>query len=445
MTEVQVHDIWERALGSLQVQVTRSIYDTWLKGTVGLDYHGETFVIGVPSPFAAEWLERRMLPLLQRVLADILKHPVTPELHVTAVAERPAAPANAPARYQPQPGAQRQQLRLNPRYTFNSFAVGECNRMAYAASLAVSQSPGRTYNPLFIHSGVGLGKTHLLQAIASSCLAQGRTTLLATSEEYVTDYVSAVRDRDDARFRDKYRGSDVLLIDDIQFISGKAGSEESFFHLFNSLYDEDRQIVITSDQAPESMPKLAPRLTSRFQAGLEVEIHLPPEETRLLILDQKVAERGIAMDAEVLSYLASLEVDSVRALEGNLNRVIAYLQLTNRTPSTAAARTALAKDAPPLTTGELVDRLLALVQEFYRVTPKQFSSESREAQISQARQVAMYLLHHHASLTPRDISPYVGNRHPKTIQHGIDKIEKSLQTDAPLRKDIESLRGSLSL
>lgn len=452
MQDAKARDVWERALGALQVQVTRSVYDTWLADSTGLEYQGETFVIGARSAFSAEWLERRMMPLMQRTLMEILKHPVTATVRVADVAptsealigHAPSAAATAVAAEPQAPP------KVNPRFTFNSFVVGDNNRLAYSAALAVAQAPGESYNPLYIHADVGLGKTHLLQAISHSAAVSGHSTLMVSSEQFVTDFVTSVRERQDSGFKEKYRAPDVLLVDDIQFLSGKTQSEESFFHLFNSLYETERQIIITSDCPPAALPNVQRRLTSRFQWGLEVEVTMPPEETRFAILKEKASKAPIDVDESVLAFIASREITSVRALEGSLNKVVAHAAMTQEAPTVESAQMALGssttremRGASRVSQRDIAERTVIAVCEYYGLSQKVLTGASRESRYSVARQMTMYLLHHEVSLSFKEISAYVGDRHPKTIQHGVLKIEETQASDARLTGDLESLRAKL--
>ncbi len=451
--ENRAKELWVATLGALQVQVPASLYDACLKKSHGIDFQGEEFLISVDSPFAREMLEKRMHSLLERTLSKILKQKVRLAIQVGA------SPVKEEEKKLPIKRSKTPPSRVgnidasaNPRYTFNSFVVGENNEMAYSAALAVAQSPATLYNPLYIHSDVGLGKTHLLQAVRHSASANGLTTLFVSSEQFVSDFVASVRGQSSNNFRDKYRSPDILLVDDIQFLSGKSQSEESFFHVFNSLHESNRQIIVTSDCPPEELKKAQSRLVSRLQWGLEVEVSMPSEETRFAILKKKSSKLPFKISEDILSLIASIPVTSVRALEGNLNKVIALVNMKKEPLTMDSCKNLL--DFGVSTEGEmsgnshgirlkLMDKALEIVGEYYGISVNVMKGASRERRSARARQIAMYLIYESSDFAPSEIGEFLGSRHAKTIQYGIDKINNSYRTEDHFKNEIDHLKSVL--
>ena len=294
-------EIWEIALGDLQVQVSKPNFRTWFSKTVGLSYQDNQFVIGVPNTFAAEYLEKNQRSLIEKSLVGLTAPHVQVVFQVNGKSHQlPAEADSAPAMPAPPPAY----TRLNPDYIFDSFIEGSGNRLARAAALSVAQNPGHSYNPLFIYGGAGLGKTHLLHAIGQLAIANHINVICTSAEQFTNEFVSAMREKNTEDFRNKYRSIGMLLIDDIQFIGGKEQTEESFFHTFNELHNTNRQIVITSDCPPKSMPLLEERLRSRFEWGLIVDIQPPDYDTRLAILQSKARQKGVSVPTEVLELIA---------------------------------------------------------------------------------------------------------------------------------------------
>jgi len=381
--------IWETSLGQLQLQVSRSSYDTWLKGTVGLELEGNLLTVGVPTPFAAEWLERRMHQLIERAVTDVAASPLHVRYQILvqqqhAIASDPSlttpgAPLlgdepHLPSINGPSTGPSTNGTpangTFNHRYTFQSFVVGVSNQLAYAAATAVAQQPGDQYNPLFIYSGVGLGKTHLLHAIASAVAQSNLYPIYVTTEQFTNDFIQAIRERKTESFRAKYRSADVLLLDDIQFLAGKEQTQEGFFHTFNDLHNSNRQIVIACDQPPRTLSLLDDRLRSRFEWGLIADIQPPDLETRLAILHNRAHALGAELSDAVAEAVARHAYHSIRELEGCLNRIVALAHFLNTAISTDLATMAIADlaVAPPV---EQVDpgAVITQVAAHYQLSP----------------------------------------------------------------------------
>lgn len=435
-------EIWQAALGELQLQVSKSNYRTWFKGARGVACEGDTFVVGVPDAFVAEYLEKNQRSLIEKTLIGLTNRSISVRFRVDTTQPGPADIASRQPRAAsaPDPGA------LNSKYTFESFIVGSCNRLAHAAAIDAAQSPGQNYNPLFIYGGSGLGKTHLLQAIGRMALARNERVLYVSGEQFTNDFISAIRERNTDGFRNKYRRVDLLLLDDIHFLSGKERTEESFFHTFNELHNANRQMVITSDRPPKSIPLLEDRMRSRFEWGLAVGIQPPDFETRLAILRDKVKQTKIDIPVAILEIIARHIESNIRALEGGLNRVISFVRLT-RAPLTPELAAKALKDISGggvrsvNATSELV---INTVATSFQLAPEALTGRSRTKEVAQARQIAMYLLkqQNHCSLS--EIGAALGGRNPSTVSHACEKIAVDIKDSPLLKRQVDSIKKGLS-
>jgi chromosomal replication initiator protein len=440
--------VWEAALGRLQLQVTRPSFDTWLRDTSGLSLAEQCLVVGVPTTFAAEWLERRMYGLIETAVSAVSREPLEVAFKVrnTAPVAEPAALAEenhqalpAMPRGTPTPSG------LNKRYIFDSFVVGPCNQLAYAASLAVSDRPGDTYNPLFIYSSVGLGKTHLLQAIAHRVRAQGKKAHYVTSEQFTNEFVGAIQARKTADFRDRYRGADMLLIDDIQFISGKEQTQEGFFHTFNALHTAGKQVVIACDRPPSALALLEERLQSRFEWGLTADIQPPTLETRLAILLHRAESAPVPVPTAVLELIAERMTGNVRQLEGGLNKVVALSHFTGNPISIDMAENILGPNNR--SSGEVAhpttESIIEMVASHFSIPLATLSGPRRDKPVVHARQVAMFLLTHEALCTPEEAGRALGGRDRTTALYAIRKITGQAGTDSTFAQELQQLRTNL--
>lgn len=339
---------------------------------------------------------------------------------------------------------------LNPRYTFDTFVVGSNNKMAHAASLAVAESPGVRYNPLFIYGGVGLGKTHLMQAIAHFILKQNPSAkvLYVSSEKFTTELIDAIRNKNNvttAEFRDKYRNIDVLLIDDIQFIANKESTQEEIFHTFNTLYEAKKQIVFSSDRPPKEIPTLEERLRSRFEWGLTADIGSPDYETRMAILRKKEEMEGYNIDNEVIKYIATNIKSNIRELEGALTKVVASSRLTNRDITLEMAKETLKDHISPFQAREITSKLIIeVVADHFNITPSDLASEKRTKDIAYPRQIAMYLCCDMTKDPLKTIAAALGKRDHTTVIHGREKIAKDLLTNETLKYTVDMLKKKLN-
>ena len=439
MKQKKTDQIWQTALGELQMQVTRATFETWVKDTRVLSYEDGEFVIGVHSAFAKDWLENRLLARIKSTLTKIMGRSVGVSFAVWSPAEETADPGPLWKRTTRQ---DERQGTLNPRYTFDQFVVGPANRLAYAASRAVADNPATAYNPLFVYGGVGLGKTHLLHAIGNHNHRQGLRVRYVSSERFTNDLINAIRTQTTVEFRERYRSLDVLLIDDIQFIAGKESTQEEFFHTFNTLYASGRQVVITSDRAPKLILTLEDRLRSRFEGGLIADIQPPPLETRIAILRFKAESQPVPVPDEVLDLIAQQVQSNVRELEGALNRVVAHAVLVQM-PLTRDMAQAVLEDYQPRKGDFLPQHVLEQVARFYNLEPSEITGRGRTKKVILPRQVCMYLSREETIASLPQIGQALGNRDHTTVLHGYDKVAALIEEDPQLRREIMTIRERL--
>lgn len=447
---------WQTALGQLQMQMPRATFDTWVRQAAVLSYEDGMFIIGVQNGYAKDWLENRLHPLIQRTLTNIVGQSVqvrfvvwskttsqangSPLLNLLPETEGDldSSEESSMEDYAVKPACNG----INGRYTFETFVVGPSNRLAQAAALAVTENHATAYNPLFLYGGVGLGKTHLLHAVGVESQRRGRQTLYVSSEQFTNELVNAIRTQTAAAFRDKYRSIDVLLIDDIQFIAGKEATQEEFFHTFNALHDNGKQIVISSDRPPKALVTLEERLRSRCEWGLIADIQPPDLETRMAILQAKAENLSLQVPGEVISLIAQLVQSNIRELEGALNRVVAYTRLMHIPLDKAAAEAALAKLVARPTTISMVN-VMQVVSEYYGIEPDAIRGKARNKEIVRPRHVIMYLAREEAGASLPEIGAQLGGRDHTTVMYGVNKIAEDIEQDDALRRDILTIRERL--
>lgn len=437
-------EIWDAALGELQIQVSKPNYRTWLEKTIGLSYQDNQFVVGVPTSFVAEYLDKNQYSLIEKTLIGLT---TTPEIKVSfqVNGKHQSSLSTRSADWKNLPSIRTDSPIFKSNYVFDSFIVGSCNHLAYAAAQAVTQNPGYSYNPLFICGGVGLGKTHLLHAIGHAALANNIKVIYVTAEQFTNEFVNAIRERKTDEFRDKYRSSGMLLVDDIHFISGKEQTAESFFHTFNALHNANRQIVITSDQPPKSMPFLEERLRSRFEWGLIVDIQPPEFETRLAILQSKAKQREVNITSDVLELIARQIRQNIRELEGSLNRVIAYARLLRASPDIELATHALKDIASKEPKGVFLtsSQVLEAVADSFQMKPVDLKGRTRDRGTTLARQVAMYLIRQETNSSLAQIGKELGNRDHHLVSQAHKKIASDMTTDRGLNNKILDIQQRL--
>ncbi|MBM4411350.1 MAG: chromosomal replication initiator protein DnaA [Chloroflexi bacterium] len=432
--------IWQAALKVLSTEVSRANYDTWLEGTVGTRYDGETLTISTRSEFVTEWLHKRLRPTILRTLTELAGHPVAIDFEPLrtqddAVNALQTAATTAEVRQAtPRP-------RLRERYTFDNYIVGPSNRLAFAAAEGVARDPGHLYNPLFIYGAAGLGKTHLLHAAGHVFIERGFQVMYVSAEAFTNQLITAIQKRAMDDFRARYRSADALLVDDIQFIAGKEQTQDEFFYTFNELYEAGRQIIITSDKSPAHISGLEERLRTRFEWGMIADLQPPDMETRIAILRHKAQEQGIRVRDDVLQVIAARYKNNIRELEGSLTRVVAYSRLTGEPLSPELVHSALASLEPneprlPPSPELIID----VVCRYFDIDRTGLLSVSREKRVAYPRQIAMYLMRELAHRSLVEIGQALGGRDHSTVHHGWRKMEKSLSVDPETRRDMASLR-----
>ncbi|MCR4428099.1 MAG: chromosomal replication initiator protein DnaA [Caldiserica bacterium] len=432
-------DLWQQVLQVLKQQLSRPAFETWLKSTRALSLQEGVLLVGVPNEFARDWLQTRLYSLIKSTASSTLKKDLEVEFRVIE------APQNPPPAESLFPEKQAG-IRFNPRYTFSTFVVGNSNRFAHAACMAVAEAPGRSYNPLFIYGGVGLGKTHLLQAIGHQVISRNRglKVLYISSETFTNEVINGIRDRKMSEFRDRYRSLDLLLLDDVQFIAGKESTQEEFFHTFNALHEASKQIVISSDRPPKDIPTLEDRLRSRFEWGLIADIQPPDFETRIAILKKKIESEEMSFPQEVLEYIAQNITTNIRELEGALTRLLAYASLNNLEIDLPMAASVL-KDIIPVVQRPLsLSDIQKTVASYFGLTVEDLVAKKRSREISVPRQIAMYLARELTDSSLLQIGASFGGRDHSTVLHACDKIRTEAETNINLRTALEEIKKQLS-
>lgn len=439
---------WQAALGQLQLDMPKAAFDTWVRDAELISVTDDVFQIGVHNAYARDWLDSRLKSTITKLLTGTLNRPIDISFEVKHGSkpnlqkggERLNEDSVSGMDEEENPAPQR--VSINNRYNFMNFVVGSSNRLAHAASLAVSEKPAQTYNPLFLYGGVGLGKTHLLHAIGNMSQMQGLEVLYVSSEEFTNDLITAIRNHTTQAFREKYRRIDVLLIDDIQFIAGKESTQEEFFHTFNTLHGQNKQIVMTSDRPPKAMVTLEVRLRSRFEWGLTADIQPPDFETRVAILQSKAARVGYSIPDAILEDIAHRFQTNIRELEGAMTRIMAYCDLRGMALNEQLVEYALADLMPESKEIEPQQILITIAQE-YGVSMEELISQSRSQRIAFPRQIAMYMLREESEMSLPKIGELLGGRDHTTVMYGHEKITDLLETDKNLRRKIVNLQEIL--
>jgi chromosomal replication initiator protein len=438
--ELTAESLWSEVSSRLRGALNETTYRTWFDHVGGVHLTDDEFVLSVPNDFARDWIEGHFLGLIRAAVGDATGHERRVQLQIAEAAQEPAPPAEHHRRETPVGG-------LNPKYTFDSFVIGSSNRFAHAAALAVAEAPAQAYNPLFIYGGTGLGKTHLLQAIAQYVGEhQGELSVrYVTSETFMNDFINALRDKRIEGFKQRYRAYDLLLIDDIQFFEHKERIQEEFFHTFNSIYEAGGQLVISSDRPPREISTLEERLRSRFEWGLITDIQPPDLETRIAILRKKVKTDGIHIpDPKVLEFIAGRISSNIRELEGALTRVVAFSSLTGRPMSEDLAQDVL-KDVFPQ--GEVpqvtIERIQELVSERFGLSLEELCSDKRSQNIVYPRQVAMYLSRELTDSSLPKIGKQFGGRDHTTVIHATSKIARKIREDRSVYNLVQELTARI--
>lgn len=448
--ERQAQDLWQKTIAILETKLSKPSFETWFKQTTPVSFDNQALTIGVPNDFARDWLESRYSVLIREIVQSITKKDVAIKFVIPQVAEEsPYENAPKPPKPNVQHNGQNEEFvpsALNPKYLFDTFVIGAGNRFAHAASLAVAEAPAKAYNPLFLYGGVGLGKTHLMHAIGHYVLESNPNAKVVyiSSEKFTNEFINAIRDNQTVDFRNKYRNVDVLLIDDIQFLAGKEQTQEEFFHTFNTLHEENKQIIISSDRPPKEIPTLEDRLRSRFEWGLITDIQPPDYETRIAILRKKAKAEALDIPNDVISYIANKIDTNIRELEGALIRVVAYSSLINRDLSAELAAEALKDIIPTNKPRQLtIADIQKTVGEHFDMRLEDFKAKKRTKAIAFPRQIAMYLARELTDFSLPKIGDEFGGRDHTTVIHAHEKIAKELQSDFSLRQTVETLKEKL--
>ncbi|MCX6806558.1 MAG: chromosomal replication initiator protein DnaA [Candidatus Berkelbacteria bacterium] len=431
-------DLWQAVLGELEINLSKASFTTWFKDTFISSFENGVAVIGVPNLFHKEWLENKYKDEIFKTLSKLSSDKISEVKYKVITKKEIALPKTTPFIAKKEKEAK--EVTLNPLYTFNNFVIGSSNRLAHAAAKAVAKSPGKTYNPLFIYGGVGLGKTHLMQAIGNELLGKGGVEVLyATCEKFTNEFIQSVQSGRASHFKNKYRNIDILLIDDIQFLANKESTQEEFFHTFNTLYQNNKQVVISSDRPPKALSSLEDRLVSRFEGGMVADISLPDLETRVAILKRKQQEKNYSISDEILELIAGNIEQNIRELEGVLTRLIATCQLSGEEPTMERANQILGSYSSQSKNSLNSEKVLNEVADFYGLKKEDILNRKRDRDLVHPRQIAMYLLRRELNYSYPKIGKELKRDHT-TIIHGCGKIEKAITQDNGLKQEITLIK-----
>lgn len=440
---MQLSSLWPRALELLKNELTEISFNTWIKTIEPLALNSNSIELGAPTDFNKGILESRYAALIRNAIKQISSKDYNINIVVPSQ-------ENAKRNHQSAESSNNEEVTysiLNPKYTFDTFVIGNSNRLAHAASVAVAESPAKAYNPLFLYGGVGLGKTHLMHAVGHYILTQNPASkvIYVSSEKFTNELINAIKDDRNEEFRSKYRNIDVLLIDDIQFIGGKERTQEEFFHTFNALYEANKQIIISSDRSPKEITTLEDRLRSRFEWGLTADIQTPDVETRIAILKKKAQQEKLYIPNDVLEFIADKVASNIRELEGALNKVIAYSSLTENEISVDLATEAL-KEIISASNSRVINSTLIIdtVSRYFDIRPDEFKSKKRNRDISFPRQIAMYLCRDLTDLSLPKIGDAFGGRDHTTVIHAIEKIAEDLHNNPEIKRTVDELKRNIT-
>ena len=439
-------ELWQAVLAQIQLNISPANFSTWFKDTKIADYKDNEIIVSVPNTFAKEWLENKYGKNIFKIFYSLdkgikeIKYIVgKTELKIIKKTKNPI-PGEEQLEFEE--FKVNKETNLNPRYTFENFIVGPFNELTHAAGWAVSQKPGMVYNPLFIYGGVGLGKTHLLQSIGNAVIKNfsQKKVKYIPAERFTTGVVSSIKNHDMEGFKTKHRAIDVLILDDVQFLAGKEKTQEEFFHIFNALYEKNKQIIISSDRSPKAIPALTERLRSRFEGGMIGDISYPDYETRIAILKSKAQEKETSIDDEIMEYIASNIQKNIRELEGALNRLITYQKINNQPPSFEIAKSLLKTIF--LSPNKVANhkKIIQTVADFYDLKEKDLISSSRKREIVRPRQITMFLLREILKNSYPFIARKLGGKDHTTVIYSYEKINKEIKTDENLNNEIDLIK-----
>ncbi|MEX2144971.1 MAG: chromosomal replication initiator protein DnaA [Candidatus Spechtbacterales bacterium] len=442
--------LWQSALNEIELQLSKANFITWFKNTYIASKKGGVVHVAVPNAFSREWLENKYNKYIFKALRD--KDGNIKEIKYIIENKKPVA-QTAVSEYKQEEVEETQlqfeelqidkETNLNPKYTFESFVVGPSNELAHAAAVSVSKKPGLMYNPLFIYGGVGLGKTHLLQAVGNKFASKDKSVVYLTSERFTSEFISAIQHQGIEGFKDKYRKINVLIIDDIQFIAGKEQTQEEFFHTFNALHEQNKQVILSSDRPPKAIPTLEERLRSRFEGGMLVDIGYPDYETRVAILKTKIKNKNVSLEEDVINYIATSVQRNIRELEGALNLIIASSKLNNNEMDLERAKKILShlthKPQKPITYKKIVQT----VSNFYEIKEKELLGKNRKREIVVPRQVAMFLMRKEMKSSYPFIGERFGGKDHTTVIHACEKIEKEMRENNDREEELDFIKQQL--
>jgi chromosomal replication initiator protein len=446
--DADLKNLWDKTLNIIKSELSEVSFNTWIKSCEPISISSDTLKISVPNSFTQDILDKRYKDLVANSIKAVCSKLYTIEFIIMSDNyEKEENKNNTPRASKSITVNDEMSSTLNPKYTFNSFVIGNSNRFAHAASLAVAESPAKAYNPLFIYGGVGLGKTHLMHAIGHYILAgnPNAKVVYVSSEKFTNELINAIKDDKNEEFRNKYRNVDILLIDDIQFIAGKERTQEEFFHTFNALHDANKQIILSSDRPPKEIPTLEDRLRSRFEWGLIADIQVPDFETRMAILKKKADVENLNVANEVMGYIATRIKSNIRELEGALIRIIAYSSLTNREVTVDLASEAL-KDIISKKQGKhvTIDSIQDVVSSYFNLRVDDLKSQRRTRNVAYPRQIAMYLSRKLTDMSLPKIGEEFGGRDHSTVIHAYEKISENLKTDDSLQNTVNDINKKLT-
>lgn len=451
MPKLENDKLWQATLGELELHLSKANFTTWFKNTFISALNGSSVVVGVPNAFTKAWLESKYHEHIVKAMKHLTKDEVS-EVSYRVESQQPAAASAdaAPEAEPPQPAEPTLPKNgLNPRYTFDTFIVGKGNELAQAAAMACAEKPGEVYNPLFLYGGAGLGKTHLMQAIGHELHKRNpkARVLYVSSEHFTNEFIQAIFKGSMSAFRDRWRAVDVLLVDDVQFLAGKEGTQEEFFHTFNALHQLNKQIILSSDRPPKAIAALEARLLSRFEWGMIADIQEPDLETRIAILRVKCRERKCNLDDATLHYVANIIQHNVRELEGALNRIVAVHNLSHSAPTLSSVKEVLASvvQAAQLKREHAVTpkQIIATVCQYFDVKVSEVMGQSRKQELVRPRQLIMYLMREEISSSFPTIGEELGGRDHSTAMHAVEKVARQYKEDPKLQQDVKLIRQRL--
>ncbi len=445
--------LWEAILGELELNLSKANFTTWFKNTFILQINEQEIVVAVPNAFTKAWLEKKYHKYITEALKNVsektfnkVSYVVETKEKLTTSLDNEHKTLNQEISSNNSHVAINNKIGLNPKYTFESFVVGKGNELAHAACLAVAKKPGEVYNPLFIYGGVGLGKTHLMQAVGNYILNEqkNKKVLYVTSEKFTNDFIQLVQQGEAKKFKEKYRMVDVLLVDDIQFLAGKEQTQEEFFHTFNTLHQENKQIIISSDRPPKAIPALEQRLISRFEWGMIVDVNAPDLETRIAIIRSKMKEKNLSLSEEIVKIIATSVQNNVRELEGILNKIIAFHQLNNTPPTEDSVKNIISSLSSNIKRGHITPKkLIQTVAAYYDIETEGLIGNSRKKELVVPRQIVMYLMREELDASYPNIGQELGGRDHTTAMHACNKINKEIENDEKIAHDIEMIKQRL--